>query len=161
MYGQRHVRGSLPEGYILYGELIGWTGDKAIQPKYTYGIPQGVNVLYVYRVAHVNPQGIAVDLSWDQVKEFCKDRSLLHVPEFGRFSTSEFEDQVESFLDIRFADELPYAGCPPLEAGLVDEGVVIRVDGLVPYLLKAKSPRFLEHETKLLDAEVVDIESTE
>jgi hypothetical protein len=142
---------AIPEGYVLYGELVGWVGDKPIQPKYTYGIPTGVNMLYVYRIAHINPQGFSVDLSWDQVKEFCKDRGLQHVPEFGRFSTSEFEEAVDDYLDIRFADELPYADCPVLDAGLVDEGVCIRVDGLVPYILKAKSPKFLEHETKLLD----------
>jgi hypothetical protein len=156
-----HVRGALPEGYIVYGELIGWAGDKPIQPDYTYNVPQGTNVLYVYRVAYVNANGFAIDLSWDQVKEFCKDRGLLHMPEFGRFTTFEIEERVEDFLDIRFADELSYAGCPSLDAGLVDEGICIRVDGLVPYILKAKSPKFLEHETKLLDQEFVDIDSIE
>lgn len=160
---------SIPEGYVLYGELIGWTGDKAIQPNYTYGLPQGTKALYVYRIAHINPQGISVDLSWDQVKEFCKDRGLTHVPEFGRFSTSELEESVEDFLDVRFADELSYAGCLPLDKGLVDEGICIRVDGLVPYILKAKSPKFLRYETDLFneaekaakkgEAVVVDIES--
>jgi hypothetical protein len=43
----------------------------------------------------------------------------------------------------------------------VDEGVVVRKEGITPYVLKAKSPIFLGHESKLLDAEVVDLESEE
>lgn len=155
------VRGAIPEGYVIYGELIGWTGDKPIQPKYTYNVPQGTNMLYVYRVAHVNPQGVAIDLAWDQVKEFCNDRSLTHVPELGKFAAWECEVLVEKYLDTRFFDS-GHKNCPPLsDPKTVDEGVCIRVDGLVPYILKAKSPKFLRHETELLDAEVVDIESTE
>lgn len=165
------VRGSIPEGYIVYGELIGWTGDKPIQPSYTYSFPQGTNALYVYRVAHINPQGYAVDLAWEQVKEFCKDRGLTHVPEFGRFVSDKFESFVESYLDIRFFDS-GFGHCPQLsDPETVDEGICIRIDGLVPYILKAKSPQFFEHETKLFNeaekaaekGEVVqvDIESME
>ena len=41
----------------------------------------------------------------------------------------------------------------------VDEGVCVRVDGMAPYILKAKGPLFREHETKMLDAEAEDLES--
>lgn len=158
-----HVRGALPEGYIVYGELIGWVGDKPIQPNYTYNAPQGVDVLYVYRVAHVNADGFAVDLAWDQVKEFCNDRGLLHVPELtrGRYGTDIDELEIQQYLDRKF-NVGGLTQSPPLsDPKTVDEGVCIRVDGLVPYILKAKSPVFLQHETKLLDADVQDIESEE
>jgi hypothetical protein len=45
------------------------------------------------------------------------------------------------------------------ENNLVDEGIVVRIDRRTPYCMKAKSPIFLEHETKLLDEEVTDIEA--
>jgi hypothetical protein len=144
------LKGLLPEGFIVYGELIGWSdSNKPIQPSYTYNIPQGVSDLYVYRVAYVNPQGRIVDLTWDQVKEFCKDIGVKHVPELVRMKAEHFKSYVEDYLDVRFNDH-GFKECPPLEAGLVDEGVCVRVDGLAPYILKAKSPKFFEHESKLL-----------
>lgn len=154
------VKGTLPEGFIVYGELIGWTDSGApIQSNYTYQVPQGTNELYVYRVAQVNTQGRSTDLSWTQVKEFCKDSGLKHVPELSRVNALELEAVVEDYLDKRFYD-IGYRNCPQLDSGkLVDEGICIRVDGLVPYILKAKSPLFFEHETKLLDKDIVDIES--
>jgi hypothetical protein len=158
------LQGLLPEGFIVYGELIGWVSSETpIQKNYTYGIPQGVSDLYVYRVAYVNPQGRIVDLAWDQVKEFCKDLGIKYVPELGRMSALDFKLCVEQYLDVRFND-LGWKDCPPLDAGLVDEGVCVRVDGLAPYLLKAKSPLFFEHETKLLTeaektGEVTDLEA--
>ena len=148
------VRGILPEGFVIYGELIGWTKDGAqIQPNYTYQIPRGTNELYVYRVAQVNPQGRLTDLSWSQVKEFCNDLGLKHVPEItkGR-KGADLDDFIKSIMDVRFADTFPIQNHLSLDSPkLVDEGVCIRVEGQVPYILKAKSPQFLEHETKLLD----------
>jgi hypothetical protein len=37
----------------------------------------------------------------------------------------------------------------------------IRIEGLQPYITKAKSPEFLAHETKQLDKGEVDIETSE
>ncbi len=154
-----HVRGMLPESFIVYGELVGWTRDGSpIQTNYTYGIPAGTSELYVYRVAYINTQGLLTDLAWDQVKEFCKDRGLKHVPELGRMSARHFKAYVEDLLDISF-NEFGYKDCPPVGSKLVDEGVCVRIDGLSPYILKAKSPVFLQHETKLLDKGVEDMES--
>lgn len=155
----KRVEGIIPEGFVIYGELVGWTSDGAeIQKNYTYGLPKGTNELYVYRVAQVNPQGRLTDLSWNQVKEFCKDLGLKHVPELVRMRADHFKAYVEDYVDVRFADmgfDSPSLDKPKL----VDEGVCIRVDGLVPYILKAKSPKFLEHETKLLDKGEEDMES--
>jgi RNA ligase len=156
------VKGILPEGFVVYGELIGWTKDgTAIQPNYTYGVPRGENVLYVYRVAQVNPQGRLTDLSWDQVKEFCREIGLKYVPEIERGPHDVLmQEKIGWLMDVRFA-ERGY-DTPPLDSpNLVDEGICIRVDGLVPYILKAKSPKFLEHETKLLDKGEVDMESVD
>ncbi len=157
-YGKR-LEGTLPENFVVYGELIGWTPDGApIQTNYTYRVPQGTAELYVYRVAFVNGQGVLMDLSWDHVKEFCVDRGLKHVPELWRGPHREFE--VDSYIDTRFHENgFPHA--VPLEPGksFVDEGVCVRVDRLAPYILKAKSPIFLRHETKLLDKGQVDLES--
>jgi hypothetical protein len=161
----KEVGDVLPQGYILYGEIIGWTKDGgAIQAGYTYCLPVGTHELYVYRIAQINPQGRLVDLSWDQVREFCKDNSLKSVPELWRGPHCEFK--AEEWLDTRYHDQLGYTQALPLEKNtkknpIVDEGVCIRVEGLVPYVLKAKSNLFYEFESRQLDAEVLDLESQE
>lgn len=155
----KKLEGTIPEGFIVYGELIGWTSEgAAIQKNYTYQIPAGTCDLYIYRVAFVNGQGKIVDLAWEQVKEFCKDTGLKNVPELWQGRMADLT--VEDFLDRRFNDN-GYAQALPLEKEktLVDEGVCVRVDGIAPYILKAKSPIFLQHETKMLDQEVVDLEA--
>lgn len=149
--------GLIPENYLVYGELIGWTKDGApIQQNYTYQVPHGQAELYVYRVAIVNGQGRIVDLAWDQVMEFCADLGLRHVPELWRGFLEDFD--VEQYLDTKYASFFG-VGVPLAKESPVDEGVCVRVDGLAPYILKAKSPKFFEHETKMLDKEAVDLEA--
>lgn len=153
----RKLDSVVPENYIVYGELIGWTKDgAAIQKNYTYGVPAGTCELYVYRVAHVNGQGRVTDLSWDQVREFCTDLGLKHVAELWRGRMDELV--IEDFLDKKFRAQMN-AGVPLARESPCDEGVCVRVDGLAPYILKAKSPAFLRHESKMLDQEVTDIEA--
>ena len=150
----------IPEGFLVFGEIIGWTREGApIQSGYTYCLPDHTSELYVYRVAMINPRGVLVDLSWPQVREWCAERELKHVPDLWEGRHSEFI--AEDWIDRRFADE----GYDALPLGpdkkLVDEGVCVRADGLVPVILKVKSPQFNLHETSLLDQGEVDIESRE
>lgn len=150
----------VPENFIVYGELIGWTPDGSpIQKHYTYRVPERTSEFYVYRVAQINGQGILTDLSWDQVKEFCRDRNLKHVPELWRGKHEDFNP--EEWLDTDYHDKL-HGGYPqavPLDKDSpCDEGICIRVDGLAPFIAKLKSPEFFAHETKMLDEEALDIE---
>jgi hypothetical protein len=154
--------GIMPDDYMFYGEIIGWTSDgSAIQPNYTYNLPAKQNALYIYRIAHVSNGGrTVVDLSWDQVKLMCKDLGLNHVPELWSGFHRDFN--ADDWLDTRYFEN-GYPNAVPMSGSkkLVDEGVVVRVERLIPYCLKAKSPIFLGHETKLLDKGVVDLESAE
>lgn len=156
-YGKR-LDGLLPENYIVYGELVGWSPDGSpLQTGYTYTVPKGDAELYVYRVSVLNGQGVAVDLSWDAVKQFCADRGLKHVPELWTGAHADFEP--DRWLDKRYRDE-GFANAVPLEPGkTVDEGVVLRVEGLAPYFAKLKAPAFFAFETKQLDKGNVDLES--
>lgn len=167
-YGQR-VEDLIPDGVILYGELIGWTKnadgeDIPIQRNYTYNQPKGSCELFVYRVANVNRQGHLSDLSWQGVKDFCASRGLKWVPELYRDIPMFVEDEVlDPYLDSRFfecTDAGWYEDPIPLsDKETVDEGFCLRQDGIVPTILKAKSGIFLAHESKLLDAGELDIES--
>lgn len=142
----------LPKNVIVYGELIGWAGkDSPLQAGYTYDVPNGEAHLYVYRVVVISPDGTSFDLSWNGVKEFCTERGLKHVPELSHGEAHQLD--VDNWLDRRYAD-LGYAQAVPLSGPkTVDEGVCIRREGVVPFVLKAKAPKFFEHETKLLDEE--------
>ena len=155
----KKLDGLLPEGYVLYGEIIGYAGDGVIQKNYTYNLPVGNNELYVYRVSIINNQGIQNDLSWDQVKQFCKNAGLKHVPELWSGRKSNFK--IDNFIDKKFFEEGYKTAISLCADSPVDEGVVVRAEGIIPTILKAKSPRFLEHETKMLDEEAVDLEAQE
>lgn len=164
----------VPQNFILYGELIGWTDAGAeIQANYTYNVPRGRADLYVYRILVITNDGRHVELSWDAVKRFCVDNGIMHVPEFFRGRKAELvaSGKIEALMDRRYYDDvltnhLISNDMPvPLSSSmLVDEGVCIRIlesEAVAPSIYKAKSPAFLEFETKLLDAEVVDMESVD
>lgn len=162
----KKLDGILPENYIVYGELIGWTPDGAeIQKGYTYGLPKGTCKLFIYRIAVVNRKGHFTDLSWEQVKEFCNKNCLNHVPELFKIRMDVLTDHdftgVKELLDVRYQDKKYLNAIWLGDNELVDEGVCVRGEGLIPKILKAKSPKFFEHETKILDTGVEDLESSQ
>lgn len=159
----------IPPNHLVYGELVGWTEDgAAIQKGYTYGLPTGEAHLYVYRVAMVTDEGRTLDYSPAQMRAFCEDRGLSVVPEL--WSGPHHLFNAEAWLERRYYDQwvaregmavdFPMAPVRLSDPKLVDEGVCIRHDGAYgPFVLKAKSPTFVQHETKMLDADVADIEA--
>lgn len=159
----RKLEGLVPENYLVYGELIGWTPDGApIQKGYTYNVPEKTCDLYIYRVAFVNGQGKVVDLAWEQVKEFCRDAGLKYVPELWVGIMRDLaEIHINNFLDKNFVEQGYTWAVPLAKESPCDEGVCVRVDGMAPYILKAKSPMFLQHESKMLDTGEADLESQE
>lgn len=151
----------IPANVILYGELIGFLpGTKEpIQKNYTYNLPEGEYELYVYRVAVIAADGQQYDLGFHAMREFCHSRGL-KTPPYLQLSTDHLAEQdCAEYIDVNLHDiwvskrnifmieePVPLSeGCP------VDEGIVLRQDGLETLNLKWKSPIFLEHETKILD----------
>lgn len=159
----------IPKDHLVYGELVGFTPDgEPIQKDYTYDCEPGETRLYVYRVALVGTDGHVVDMNHNQMRQFCNERGLLTVPVIGAGPHDEVD--AGSWMDVRYYDDWAtttvvgglYAEQPiPLSnKKTVDEGVVVRWDGPNGfYALKAKSPQFIQHETKMLDAEVEDLEA--
>lgn len=155
--------GSLPENWIVYAEIVGWSGGKPVQKGYTYELPEGTFHVQVYRISTINSRGITVDLSWDALKEFCRNNGFDHVAELWRGKHGDFD--VQKFMDARY-HESGYTQALPLgpttkKNPLVDEGVCVRLEGITPMILKAKSPLFLGFETKMLDEGELDLESAE
>jgi hypothetical protein len=168
-YGKQ-IAELIPEGTIVYGELIGFTPDGGeIQKNYVYDAAPNTAELYVYRVATINRHGVLSDLSWDGVKAFCGASGLKWTPELARIPVDMVDEWLEAARDAVFWDDWCMGDTDtfaeePLQlskANTVDEGVVVRQDALVPVLLKAKSPEFLAHETRMLDKGEADIESME
>lgn len=158
------LMGKVPKGYLVYGELIGWTPDGApLQSKYTYDIPQGLAELYVYRVAMINPEGVVTDMSYDQVVGFCKERDLKVVPLLWRGKYKDFkpEDWVDfpGHETLHFYKKDGYPMAVPLSAdSMCDEGVVIRAEGIAPYTLKCKSQTFVGYDNQNMVDGTLDME---
>lgn len=153
----RSIEDLLPDNVIVYGELIGWLPDGApIQRNYTYNVPKGEMRLYVYRVAVVTNDGHLYDLSWRGMEQFCAERGLDVVPLLWEGVHSEFNP--DDWTDITYSKDFSQA-LPLSEGAPCDEGVVVRAEGIVPVALKAKSPKFLLHESKMLDTGEADLES--
>ena len=160
----------IPRGYIIYGEIVGYTPDGGqIQKGYIYECKEGESELYVYRVSQMNPDGIGVDLSHKQVREFCKNNGFNVVPELMTTNHGSFKELSEDFVEVNFASKyrsmvdlsIPFYTDRPIDNGdkFPEEGVCIRVDGLTPYILKMKNQSFLIGESKQLDTGDVDMES--
>lgn len=156
------VKHLIPKDYIFYGEIIGWTEDNSpIQKNYTYNMESGKSELYIYRICKINQDGFSCDLSWVQVKEMCKNLGLKYCPDMWEGFYNEFTEYrfLDGILDEKFY-ELGYTECVKCDSNSpVDEGVCIRIEGIQPYITKAKSAVFLEHETKQLDKGEIDLES--
>lgn len=159
-YGQ-----SIPKGFIVYGELVGFVNGSPIQSGFTYGIlPDVKPSLFVYRVARVNEDGVMTDLSWDQVKEFSRAHGLQHTPELWRGPKAAFS--LDTFVEAGYRElyetalaETGHQIYPDRPVGLSeggtgkDEGFVVRVDkgGEVPDLYKVKNDSFYVFESGELD----------
>jgi hypothetical protein len=176
----KEVEFAVPKGYTLYGEIVGYTEDgSAIQKGYHYGCQPGTHRFLVYRVTQVNDDGITTELSWQQMKQFCERYGLEMVKElwYGRAGDWPFHPYVhveeidtnenvktwqEGFLEalerIYVRDQM----CVHNNCEVPAEGIVLRVDTMYDCIaFKLKSFRFLEWETKQLDAGTVDIETAE
>lgn len=158
------LMGKIPQGYLVYGEIIGWTPEgAALQSKYTYDVPHGLADLYVYRVAVINPEGVVQDLTYDQVVGFCKERAIKYVPLLWRGKYKDFDpyewvdvpghETLHNYKEDGYPQAVPLSKDSPC-----DEGVVIRAEGIAPYTLKCKSETFVHLDNKNQAEGVLDME---
>lgn len=162
---ENKIADRIPKDHIVFGELVGFSGKGApIQKDYTYDCLDGETMLFVYRVAVVTADGLIVDYGHEQMEQWCAERGFSTAPILWRGRHDEFI--ADSWTERRYYDEwkdlthFRESPVPLSHPKLVDEGVCIRHDGPHGvYILKAKSPSFLEHETKVLDTGDVDLEA--
>jgi hypothetical protein len=168
----KEIEQLIPKGFTVYGEIVGYTKDGgAIQAGYHYGCPHKEHRFLVYRVTVTNADGVTIELTWPQMKQFCEKFGLEMVKEFyygqagNLFRDIEFTDIREwqqAFLEKLTATYVNDQMCPHNNNEVPAEGVVVRVDHLNECeSFKLKNFKFLEWETKQLDQGVVDIETAE
>jgi hypothetical protein len=168
-WAKKNLEGKLNKGEAVYYELIGKTySGEAIQHGYSYGFNEPM--CYVYRITNINPDGIEVDLSWEQTIKRAEQLGLKVCPVFfnGKFGdflvdrTGEaISSDLEQLTELAFSKILERNSI--LDASVPEEGFCVRVEGTYPKaeIYKIKSKKFLEYETKALDKEVVNIEENE
>lgn len=169
------VGSKIPEGITLYGEVLGFTKDGGyIQSGYDYGCSPEVGSirqkLEVYRITHTDEKGNVTEYSYPQIVDFCQDKGLTpsKLMFYGKARDWVFENapELDTLEDWNtgFVSRLEKVynekDCFMCANKVPEEGVVIRKENLYTCnSYKLKSFRFLEWETKQLDAGESDIES--
>lgn len=165
---KEEIKDKIPKGYTVYGECVGYTkGGKYIQDQYDYGCVMGQRKLYVYRITSTNIDGYVIDLSTNQIREFCTKYGLNYVHVFFQGQAGELYPELnpkehwhEEFiknLERDYNDK----DCFICKNKVSEEGIVLRKEGLFTFeAYKLKSFRFFEWETAQLDKEVTRLEDT-
>ena len=161
----------IPNGYTLYGEYIGFDKNgKMIQKDFDYGCEPGNGKIYVYRITVTNVNGQVLELDDNQIKQFCDKSGLLYTDTFlfygqarDRYPHLEVDSHWnQNFIQMLEADYNDKDCYMCTQNQVPEEGIIVRVQDLYDYkAYKLKSARFLEKETKDLDAGIVDMETEE
>lgn len=167
---KKELEGKLNKGESIYYEIIGKTySGEAIQGGYTYGFD--APMIYVYRIANINPQGVEIDLSYQQMKERASQLGLKTCPEFFVGTLGEFIDKYDSgqtYVDLEepltriFYNKL-LEKPSILDPSVIEEGFCVRIDKYPKAeTFKIKSKIFLKQESDWKDKEdSVDMEEEE
>lgn len=171
----REIEAKVPKGYTLYGEIIGFTPEGSpIQKGYHYGCGPNEHRLVIYRATITNADGRMLELSWQQLKDFCAKYAFEMVRElwYGRakdlipaidLALADFQGGLawqERFMRHLETMWVNDSMCPHNNNEVPTEGIVLKVDRLEEdEAYKMKNFKFLEWETKALDKGEVDVET--
>lgn len=172
------VKPELDKGMTVYAEIAGYlpTGS-FIQKGYDYGcVPMKSGEEYthgkhfkilVYRVTVTNVDGVIHEFSPREVQLWCKQHNLTAVPEYYYGKAKDLYPELdvtnhwhENFWETMANDKNFYMemDSPDCKIKVPHEGVVIKIDDMIPRAFKLKSYRFLNKEGEELDAGITNIE---
>lgn len=167
--------GKLHKAETVYAEIIGYypEGSKPLQKGYTYGVPVNKHEVYVYRISRTNVDGVEQDLPWNLMTERCRELGVKHVPEvyFGtvkgflsqnnvEFDERNWQDKLQTVIATNYLEKPSIFSNQDWQG--VEEGVVIAKHRLGAFdYMKAKSELFKQHESKMADQGVGDVENDE
>lgn len=151
----------IEKGITLYGEIVGYTPSGAyIQKGYSYGCEYQKSNFYCYRITSTTPDGIVIEFTDSQIRQYCKLREICVVPLLLDILELHTDTRVLSldYITKFWTNEIETM-CPLNGWTVPREWVVIRRDGQETYsAYKLKSQLFLGYETRQLDEAVVDME---
>lgn len=164
--GKQFFEGKLHAGEQVYYEIVGYLKDGGfIQKPFDYRCAPGELKVYVYRITQTSPDGTVTELQWNQVKTRCEQLGVQYVPEiyygyakdlYKITNPEHWCDDLLALLKVNYVYDQDSAFC---ENKVPEEGICVRKEGLDIEVFKLKSFRFLEAETKSLDAGTVDVET--
>lgn len=150
------LEGKIEKGITLYGEIVGYTSSgKYIQSGYHYGCKEGESKLYIYRITYTTPDGIVIEFTDNQIRQYASLRDLNVVP---LIKTQELYWDWKWYVDAVMYPDVEMM-CPLNDNKVPREWVVIRRDWQESYsAYKLKSQLFLGYETKMIDEGKEDTE---
>lgn len=177
-YADDVVRPFLQRGMTMYYEIVGFLPNgNYIQKDYDYGcVPPTEGEVYIhekhfkvriYRITMTNVDGIVHEFSAREVQQFCEITGLTPVTQlyYGYAknlypkmrSTTNFSKNFMAKLaeDTNFYMEMCSPSC---NNRVPNEGIVIRVEDMIPHAWKLKCFDFLNKEQKELDKGEENIE---
>lgn len=89
---------------------------------YSYGLPEGQNDVYVYRITRMTDSGVETELSWFQTEQRCRELGLKVVPVLLKTLVTS-QDQLKEIVNSYMVDQSSY-----LDDRHLLEGVCIRVE---------------------------------
>lgn len=175
------VKPHLIKGMSVYAEIVGYTStNKYIQPDYDYGcvpLKDGEDYtygkhfkIYVYRVTLTNVDGEVHEFSPREVQLWCKNNDLIAVPEYYYGKAKDLYPDLditnhwhENFWNRMASDKNFYMemNSPDCINKVPHEGVVIKIDDMIPRAFKLKCFLFTHKEEKELDAGITNIEDAQ
>lgn len=164
------VKDCLREGLTIFYEVVGYLpdSDKMIQKHYDYGCNPGEYKIFVYRMTYTSPGGDVYEMTWPQIKAFCRDNGLEHVRELYYGPAKDLFPDLDpqqhwnkEFL-ARLSDKYLERQCDLCKNDVPAEGITLRIDdGRNWRVFKHKSFAFTKKESEQADAGEVDIETEE
>jgi len=159
------LKDEIPEGYTVYGEIVGYTpGGAMVQKNYDYGITRGKCEFFVYRITYNLSDGKVKELEWYEIEEFCYEHGMRNVKVYYNGLASDLfdipldNDWHETFLSKLKDNHLDNV-CEQCTTGSINEGIVLRIESSEKKTaLKFKSPKFLIQESAARDNNEEDME---
>lgn len=180
----KNFKNNLHKGETVYFEVVGWEqpgktimpigdnkkmndkdfvkqyGDKTI---FSYGCKEGEFDVVLYRVTLTNEDGVAYDMSWEDVKKRAKELNVSCVREIDRFIMNHrfpySDDRTIRDEFFKYIEGL-VNGPSFIDPSHIMEGICVRIESSLQSLgiLKYKSYYFKVLEGHIKDSGVVDTE---
>ena len=177
---QKLLKGLIPKGVTIYGEIVGYLtgGETMIQKDYDYGCETGKNKLMIYRVTSEDDGckreweiGEVIAFTKELIKEHKLEDYVMPLPLLYQGPLKELYPSIpideywsENVLEaLKKEEKFGMEKNEPMCMKKVPrEGIVLRIAGdPLKEAFKLKCDKFFARESKLIDAEEVDIETAD